>query len=189
MKKEQLIDALSQPVEHQMVNNLKRILETNQVTISDIFDVSLHHKKEVAFRAAWMLEYVLTSSPNSFKNYLDMLFKYLPKCRNQSVMRHYSKMVALLTSKNVNQAYLSEVKKVDFQPVTETLFKWLIEKNTLVATKVHCMQALANLSAEYKWIADELIQIIDYLEPKESIAFFARAKVVKKTLIKQNRTA
>lgn len=189
MNKDQLINALSQPVEFQMVRNLIRILETNQVSIPDIFDASLHHRKEIAFRAAWMLEYLLSTRPDSFKNYVIALFEYLPRSNNQSVMRHYSKMVALLTSKKVNQVYLPEVREVNFKPVIEILFNWLIEDSTLVATKVHCMQALANLSAGFDWISDELLQTIDYLEPKESIAFFARAKLVKKTLVKQNRGA
>ncbi|MBC7566163.1 MAG: hypothetical protein H7223_04285 [Pedobacter sp.] len=184
MDKEQLIDVLSQPMQCQMVTNLTRILESNDIDIADVFEVSIHSKKEVAFRAGWMLEFLLINKPQIFVNHLSTLFIYLPLTKNQSVMRHYSKMVSLLTDKKVNPIYRSEVTKIDFDIVIELLFRWLVEDSTLVASKVHCMQALAHLSRHFDWITNELLQTIIYLEDKESIAFFARAKAVKKILIK-----
>lgn len=136
-----------------------------------------------------MLEFLIVNKPAYFATHLGRLFDNLPLVENHSVMRHYSKMIALLTGKNVNPIYLTALTKVNFEPVIETLFMWLVAERTLVASKVHCMQALANLSKRFNWITEELMQTIIHLESKESIAFFARAKVVKKTLIKQNRMA
>ena len=99
-------------------------------------------------------------------------------------MRHYTKIIALLTSKKADPVYKELAKAIDFEPVIEVLFTWLIDTEMLVATKVHCMQALANLVPRYDWIKDDLVQTIDYLTDKESIAFFARAKMVKKQLMK-----
>jgi hypothetical protein len=189
MDREELSKVLSQPMQPQMVPHLVGILKSNNIGIEDLFEISLNGKKEISFRAAWMLEYLMVNEPQDFLTHLPTLFNALPLAKNQSVIRHYSKMVSLLTDKQVNPIYLSPVAIVDFNPIIELFFSWLLDEGTLVATKVHCMQTLANLSMRFQWIGDELLPTINYLEPKESVAFFARAKVVKKTLLKQYRNA
>ncbi|MNR45986.1 hypothetical protein D3C85_1648950 [compost metagenome] len=66
------------------------------------------------------------------------------------------------------------------------MFSWLIDENVLVATKVHAMQALANLVPRYTWVKEELLETIAHLEDLETIAFFGRAKQIKKALKKVN---
>lgn len=168
----------------QMVASATAIIESNDLDIHDLLEVSFHKKKEVAFRAAWMLEYLMTHKPELFSLHLQELLRLLPKQKNHSAMRHYTKIIALLTAKKADPVYKELAKAIDFEPVIEVLFTWLIDTEMLVATKVHCMQALANLVPRYDWIKDDLVQTIDYLTDKESIAFFARAKMVKKQLMK-----
>lgn len=45
MDKEQLILALSQPMQFQMVMNSIRILESNEVDIKELFEICFHKKK------------------------------------------------------------------------------------------------------------------------------------------------
>jgi len=189
MDKEQLFNELLQPVELQMVSKLIGIVESNEINIKDIFQISLNTNKQAAFRAAWMLEYLMLNKPQDFIYHLSNLFDALSQVKNQSVIRHYTKMISLLTSKKVNPIYIIPIASIDFNPVVELFFSWLLDEKTLVASKVHCMQTLANLNLRFKWIGTELLQTIDYLEPQESIAFFARAKVIKKTLLKQSQNA
>jgi hypothetical protein len=189
MDREELSKVLSQPMQPQMVPHLVGILKSNNIGVEYLFELSLNGKKEISFRAAWMLEYLMVNKPQEFLIHLPKLFYALPLVKNQSVIRHYSKMVSLLTDKKVNPIYLSPVAVIDFNPVIELFFSWLLDEYTLVATKVHCMQTLANLSMRFQWIGNELLPTIAYLEPKESIAFFARAKVIKKTLLKQSQSA
>lgn len=172
------------PVQFQMVASLTAIAEMKGLAISELMEISFHKKKEVAFRAAWMLEYLMTHKPEQFSKYLDELLALFPRQTNPSAMRHYAKIVALLTDKKAHQIYKECVLQIDFEPLIEVLFTWLIDTETLVATKVHCMQALANLLPRYEWFKDELLETIDYLMGVESIAFFARAKMVKKQLKK-----
>ena len=169
----------------QMVVNSTAIIESNDLDIDDLLEISFHKKKEIAFRAAWMLEYVMTHKPDRFTPYIQKLLTLLPDQKNPSAQRHYTKIIALLTAKNANSVYKNLVQKIDFDAAIETLFTWLIDPDILVATKVHCMQALANLVPRYDWIKDDLEQTIDYLTEKESIAFFARAKMIKKQLKKK----
>ena len=115
---------------------------------------------------------------------LDFL-KLFPKQKNPSAMRHYAKIVSILTDRK-SSLYKEVLSRAKLDPLIETLFTWLIDEQVLVATKVHCMQALANLVSERAWIKNELLDTIDHLVGVESIAFFARAKMVKKTLKKHN---
>jgi len=185
MDKEELSIALLQPVQLQMVSKLVGLLESNDINIGDIFYLCLHGKKQSAFRAAWMLEHLMVNQPQEFAPFIATLFHTLPLVENQSVLRHYVKIISLLTDKKNQSAYMAPIAIIDFNPIIELLFNWLLDDCTLVATKVHCMQSLANLSSRFQWIGTELLPTISYLESKESIAFFARAKVIKKTLLKQ----
>lgn len=187
MDKEELSNVLLQPVQLQMVSKLVGILKSDDIEVADIFYLSLNGKNQVAFRAAWMLEHLMVNQPQNFVPHLATLFDALPLVENQSVLRHYVKMISLLTDKKVQSDYLDAIAIIDFDPTIELLFNWLIDDATLVATKVHCMQSLANLSSRFPWIGVELLPTITYLESKESIAFFARAKVIKKTLLKQSQ--
>ena len=182
MQKDELIARLDAPMKFQMVANVTAMIESNDLDINDLLEISFHKKKEVAFRAAWMLEYMMTHKPEVFSLYVEELLRLLPKQKNDSAMRHYTKIIALLTAKNAHPIYKELATNIDFEPVIEVLFTWLIDTKMLVATKVHCMQALANLVPRYDWIKDDLVQTIDYLTDLESIAFFARAKMVKKQL-------
>jgi hypothetical protein len=184
VQKEELIARLDAPMNYRKFVNSTEILESNKLDVKDLLEVSFHKKKEIAFRAAWMLECVMTQSPAAFSLIIPQLLALLPKQNNPSAMRHYTKIVALLTARNANRVYKDFAEGIDFDPVIEALFAWLIDAKTLVATKVHCMQALANLAPRYTWIKDDLLETIEYLIDIESIAFFARAKMVKKQLMK-----
>ena len=146
MNKEELIARLNAPMEFQMVANLTAIIESNDLNIDDLLEISFHKKKEIAFRAAWMLEYMMNHRPARFSKYVNKLLALLPEQTNPSAMRHYTKIIALMTDRKADQVYKDLVKDINFEPVIEVLFTWLIDQEMLVATKVHCMQSLANLS-------------------------------------------
>jgi hypothetical protein len=184
LDKEELTARLDAPMKFQMVANSTAIIESNNLNINDLLEISFHKKKEIAFRAAWMLEYIMTHKPDQFSPYICKLLDLLPTLKNPSAMRHYAKIVALMTDRKANQIYEKRIQELDFEPVIAVLFTWLVDPKTLVAAKVHCMQSLANLVPRYNWIKEELMETIDHLMGIESIAFFARAKMVKKQLSK-----
>ncbi|WEK20635.1 MAG: hypothetical protein P0Y49_05725 [Candidatus Pedobacter colombiensis] len=185
MDKKELTARLDTPMKSQMVANSTAIIENHDLDIGDLFDISFHKKKEIAFRAAWMLEYIVTHEPLQFYPHIEAFLLLLPKQKNPSAMRHYAKIVALMTERKSSLLYKEALGRLTIEPLIELLFIWLVERETLVATKVHCMQALANLVPRYNWIKDELLETVDHLMGIESIAFFARAKMVKKQLKKE----
>lgn len=191
MSKAELIERLGKPTNGKSVEVLSALAETCSIgnedsvffTVGDVLEVTMYSKKEVAFRAAWMLEYIFLNQGVGLAT-LQQFLKQFPLQRNQSVIRHYGKIMAYLTGKKVKEPLRQAVAHIDFEPIIETLFGWLIDDEVLVANKVHAMQALANLAGEYRWIKDELLETIDHLVDKESIAFFARAKQIRRTLQK-----
>jgi len=186
MLKSELISLLEEPVQSQMVTKLTDIIETNDLDGNDLLDLTFHEKKEVAFRAAWMLEYMATHKCLWFYEQMMTFIDVFHKQKNPSAMRHFAKIVSILTDRNASLLYVEVMTRVKLDLLIETLFTWLIDEQVLVATKVHCMQALANLVSERAWIKGELLETIDHLVGLESVAFFARAKMVKKTLKKHN---
>ncbi|SMD02729.1 hypothetical protein [Pedobacter africanus] len=182
--KEELIARLDTSMKFKMVDNVTAIIEGHNPDIADLLELSFYKKKEVAFRAAWMLEYLMTNRPQEFRAHVPALLSLLPRQKNPSAMRHYAKILALMTDRNADPVYRELSGQLDFDPVIEVLFTWLVDPETLVASKVHCMQALANLVPRYGWIKEELQETIEHLMGIESIAFFARAKMVKKQLKK-----
>ncbi|HKG05508.1 MAG TPA: hypothetical protein VKB19_03575 [Pedobacter sp.] len=169
-----------------MVASSTAIIENHELNIDDLLAISFHKKKEIAYRAAWMLEYIMVRRPGQFAPHINKLLELLPVQKNPSAMRHYTKIIALLTAKDADPEYKKLSETIDFDPVIEVLFTWMVDTEMLVAAKVHCMQALANLVPRYNWIKDDLLETIDYLTDIESIAFFARARQVKKQLKKSN---
>lgn len=167
-----------------MVANCVALVEHFDLELNDLFDISFHKKKEVAFRAAWMLEYIMTHRPAVFAAHVPKLLELLPAQKNPSAMRHYTKIIAMLTDRRAVPLFQQFSKEWDFEATIAVLFTWLVEPEVLVATKVHCMQALANLAPRYDWIKDDLLATMDYLADIESIAFFARSKQVRKQLKK-----
>lgn len=181
MDKEELIARL-ESVKFQMVADCTAIVEGNEIDIKDLLEVTFHKKKEIAFRAAWMLEYIVTHHPMQFYEGIEGFLLLFPSQKNPSAMRHYAKILALMTERKSSLLYKEALSRLNIDPVIEVMFIWLVDPETPVATKVHCMQALANLTTKYDWIKEDLLETVDYLMGIESIAFFARAKMVKKQL-------
>lgn len=184
MDKDELIGRLDTPDKTHMVTYCISMVEQFDLSVADLFEISFHKKKEIAFRAAWMLEYVMMHYPDKFVVHVPRLLELLPTQKNHSAMRHYTKMIALLTDRKANPIYRKLVMELNFDSIIPLLFDLLLDSGTLVASKVHCMQSLANMAPGYDWIKDDLLATIDHLVELESIAFFARAKQVRKQLNK-----
>lgn len=189
MTRDELTARLNASMEARMVEILTGIADhklekpEQYGQIKDLIDLTFHPKKEVGFRAAWTLEYIFMNHDCAGDHLEDLLSRF-PEQKNQSCMRHYGKILAYLTGKKATGLYPGQLEKIDFDPIIDVLFSWLIDEKILVATKVHAMQTLANLAPRYTWIKDELLQTITHLEDLESIAFFGRAKQIRKALKK-----
>lgn len=182
MTKGELITALDTSMQGQSVLKLSALIENYRPDARLILDTCFHPKKEVAFRASWMLEYLYTQHPTLFKPLVEDFLSRVPLQNNLSCRRHFAKIVALLTAKKTDAMFREIIDSFDFDSLIDTLFTWLIDSETPVAIKAHCAQALAHLAFKQYWIKDELLQTIDYLVDQESVGFFGRARAVRKML-------
>lgn len=180
--KEQLINEIKTTLQKSKVNKLAAISIQNGIAIKDIIDLTFHPEEKIAFRAAWILENIYENSPRNFVPFIAYFFSVFPKQNNLSARRHFSKILALITKKNA----LPEIKQVlesyDTEKLVETTFSWLIDEEVPVAIKSHCLNILANFNTAHPWIKDELSQTMAYLVDRESIAFFAKVKQIRKQL-------
>ncbi|PST82183.1 hypothetical protein C7T94_15395 [Pedobacter yulinensis] len=155
----------------------------------DVFELCFHDEQQVAFRAAWILENIFIRYPDRFSAVTDAFLSRFHEQQNASARRHFAKILSLLSRPASVSAHALHFDGEAGQRLVSTVFDWLIDETVAVAVKAHCLQILANLASRQLWIAEELRQTIAYLQDRESIAFFGKARQVLRQLGKNAATA
>ncbi|HEY1024872.1 MAG TPA: hypothetical protein VGE26_06885 [Sphingobacteriaceae bacterium] len=156
--------------------NKTRVQELAEVavlvdSVSDLLELTFYTKREIAFRAAWVLEHLASLETDRFTEHVpDFLERYL-KQGNQSCRRHYTKILMLLLKRR-NSVALNNTGVID------ATFEWLIDPQTPVAVKVNCLDILFMLQNQYDWIADELTAQIEFFLKDGSPAMQTRGKKI-----------
>jgi hypothetical protein len=184
--KEQLVEDIKTTLSKTKVELLAQIAAKQANAIKDIIDLTFHIEEKIAFRAAWILESIYIANPDNFAPFATYFLNNFAQQNNLSARRHYGKILALMTKRNAPSAIKTILDSYDTDALVETTFAWLIDDLVPVAIKSHCLNILANFCPKHPWIKDELIQTMDYLVDKESIAFFAKVKQIRKQLKKVN---
>lgn len=182
MDKIELKTILAQTIGKEKVVYLSNIVAKHHIPVKDLVDLTFDSDDKVSFRAAWILENVYVSRPADFLPAAAYFLNRFAAQDNLSCRRHYGKILALMTKRNAPQAIKEVLAQHPLDALVETSFAWLIDEEVPVAIKSHMLNILANLSARQDWIRDELLQTMDCLVNKESIAFFAKAKQIRKQL-------
>lgn len=182
MDKIELTQILAQAIGKQRVIALSAIIAQHDFAIKELIDLSFHHTPEIAFRAAWIMESVYIDNAEKFLPAATYFLERFAEQNNASCRRHYCKILALMTKKNAPLPIKSVLAQYPLDGLIEVVFAWLIDEEVPVAIKSHILNILANLSTREDWIKDELQQTMDYLVDKESIAFFAKVKQIRKQL-------
>lgn len=182
MESEPLLNAIQAPLPKLRVAELARLVAVGECTVKGLIDLSFHPHEQTAFRAAWILENVYSGYLHLFLPELRYFLDRFPDQNNLSARRHYTKILALLTKKNASAAIKEIIAAYSTDGLVETVFSWLIDEKVPVAVKSHCLNILANLNDKHNWIKDELYQTMDFLVDRESIAFFAKVKQIRKQL-------
>lgn len=182
MQPDQLLETIKSTLQKHKVIELAKIAAANQHAIKEIIDLTFYPDQQIAFRAAWILENIYTQYQAYFLPYLTYFLERFDVQHHPSAQRHYAKIAAMLTSKKASPFVKSSMQQIQTEQLITTTFNWLIDPNTPVAIKSHCLNILANLSPTNPWVKDELLQTIDFLIDQESVAFYAKAKQVRKQL-------
>lgn len=138
----------------------------------------------IAFRAAWVLEYIAAHYRERFMPVFADFLSALPNQRNRSCQRHFTKILMMITDPQAPDSYRDAYLQADREHLAETVFGWLIDPGTPVAVQVNCLDILYNLIREFEWIKDELKQQTEFLLRDGSAAMQSRGK---KILAKLNK--
>lgn len=182
MQAEVLLTALETTLSKTKVNGFTKIVAENNFCIKELIDMTFHKNEQVAFRSSWILENVFLNHPSLFTPHATYFLERFSLQKNLSCCRHYGKILALITKKNASKELKEIIQNTDTKPLVEIVFSWLIDEKMPVAVKSHCLNILANLTAKHSWIKDELLETMDFLVDKESIAFYAKVKQIRKQL-------
>lgn len=178
MKKTKIIVKLSDVLNKEKINEYS----SAKNSVKDLIEISFYKDERIAFRASWILETICITDFERFLPQIHYFLDKFPQQNNLSCRRHYSKILALITKKNAPKAAKEIISKYNTDTLVETVFSWLIDEKVPVAVKSHCLNILANFNSKHSWIKDELIQTMDFLVDKESIAFYAKAKQIRRQL-------
>lgn len=133
---------------------------------------------QLAFRAAWLLEYIAVHHLDRFTAIAKIFLTRLPTQKNPSCQRHFTNILRRMTHPRAPKPYADALQAADREQLVETIFNWLIDPRTPVAVQVNCMDVLLDLSGEFEWIRDELKQQIEFLLRDGSAAIQSRGKRV-----------
>ncbi len=182
MKTDLLLTILKSTLSKKEVEELARIIVRSEVSIQELIDLTFHGEEQVGFRASWILETLYIQNVAAFIAYSTYFLTRFHQQENLSSRRHFGKILALMTARKAPQPIKELINHYETDELVETVFSWLIDDKVPVAVKSHCLNILANLTTKHDWIKNELIETMDFLIDKESIAFYAKVKQIKKQL-------
>jgi hypothetical protein len=125
----------------------------------------------VGMRFTWLLGHLLAEAPEQVAPIVSYCFKNRNQWIFPGIKRTLAKMLALA----------GVPEKIEGLVVDE-LFKWILDPQIKVAVKVHSIETLYNMVLKYPDLKEELLIVIDDQWGKNSVAFRARAKKIRKAL-------
>ncbi len=173
---DELIKEISTTLVKKKATKLTAILQKEQFKLPDLIDITFHPDKNIAFRAAWILENLFLQKPESYLDEMNYLLTRVKDVTNPSCKRHYAKILMHITSAKAPESIQNKLARTDFEPAVEQLFDWMIDPKVLIAVKVFAAQALFNMRDRYPWIAEELANQIQFLLRNGSAAIQSRGK-------------
>lgn len=180
MNKQALIDGLLASKANEIRNpGLSMLGDNPHLLVTELHELCYDATHpQLAFRAAWLLEYIAVHHPDRFLPVADIFFARLAGQNNRSCQRHFTNILIRLTHPKAIEGYRKAMLQADREQLVETVFNWFIDPQTPVAVQANCMDVLLNMSGEFGWIKDELRQQIEFLLRDGSAAIQSRGKKV-----------
>ena len=182
MQTDLLLTIIKSTLSKKRVEELAIIIVDSEFSIKDLIDLTFHVEEQVGFKASWILETVYINNSACFIPHITYFLTKFHQQDNLSSRRHFGKILALMTAKKTPSYIAETIRMCETDKLVETVFSWLIDEKVPVAVKSHCLNILANLSSKHDWIKPELMETMEFLVDKESIAFYAKVKQIRKQL-------
>ncbi len=173
---EELIKQISNTIGKTKVLELSRILTEQHFALRDLIDLTFDGDRDIAFRAAWILENIFLQDPTRYESELEYMVSRIKEVTHASCKRHYAKIMMHITAKNTPATIKQKLQELDLEPVVEQCFDWMIDPKVLVAVKVFASEALFNMRRRYPWIKEELAEQIRFLMRDGSTAIQTRGR-------------
>jgi hypothetical protein len=154
--KDELLWHIAETIGKSKVLKLTDILHNRQFDIKDLIELTFIPEKEIAFRAAWILENLILSKPLKYIDELEYLLSLFPQIKNKSCQRHYAKIIMHLTGPAIDKAVKQKMESLNMEAIVEHSFDLLIEPKTPAAVKACASEILFNLRCRYHWIGEVL---------------------------------
>jgi hypothetical protein len=176
LTRDELINEISKTLVKIKVVKLTAILKKQQFALRDLIDITFHPDKNIAFRAAWILENLFLQKPESYLVDMGHLISRIPHVKNESCKRHYAKIAMHITNPKTPLLIREKLKEIDLEPIVDQLFDWMIDPKVRIAVKVFAAQALFNLRERYPLIKEELAEQIRFLMRDGTAAIQSRGR-------------
>lgn len=176
LTKDELINEISKTIEKVKVVKLTAILKKQNFSLHDLINITFHEDKNVAFRAAWLLENLFLQNPEIYVDELEYLIQKIKEVKHPSCKRHYAKIMMHISMPRANVAIKEKLTEINLEPVAEQFFDWMIDPKVLIAVKVFVAQTLFNLRYRYPWINEELAEQLKFLMRNGTAAIQSRGK-------------
>ena len=184
----QLLDRLRYAMTKKDVQWIAQEFRAQRIDPEELIGLCCSSDSATAFHSAWVLENILLTKPEGIDYYLPKLVELLPQIKNDSVKRHFTKLISI----GVRRVVLKETTRnsernfweMNLEPIEELCFKWFVDEGTKPAVRVHSLVILYLLSMREPWIAEELPAIIENQMEFSSPGFRAKAKQILRLLTK-----
>ena len=182
LSSDEIIKQLTTSMGKTTVVELSKKLKKQNFAFRDVIDLTFHPDKQVAFRAAWLMDTMYFDDPLFYLNDIDYLLQQIPNITYPASKRHYPRITLNLTSPKAPTAIKDKLASIDMEPVVEHFFDWMIDPKVKVAVKVFVTEVLFNLRERYPWVNEELASQIQYLMRDGSAAIQSTGKRLLKGL-------
>jgi hypothetical protein len=172
----EFIKQISGTIGKTKVLELSRILNEQQFALRDLVDITFHADKNIAFRAAWILENLFLKDPARYESDLEYIISRIKEVKHESCKRHYAKIMMHVTNPKAISVIKNKLGLIDMEPVIEQCFDWMIDPKVKIAVKVFASEALFNLRSRYPWIKEELAEQITFLMHNGTAAIQSRGR-------------
>ena len=176
MTRDELVKQLSATIGKTKVLELSAILKAQQFTLRDLIDVTFNPNKDIAFRAAWILENLILQKPAAYVISFEYLLSRVKDVRHESCQRHYAKILMHITAKKAGTVVNEGIMEMDMEPIVAQCFDWMIDPSVKIAVKCFAAETLINLAPRYPWIKDELAEQLQFLMRDGTAAIQSRGR-------------
>ena len=178
LSKSEFLDQIAGTIGKTKVIELSRILHAQNFALHDLVDLTFYEDKNIAFRAAWVLENLFLKNPELYLTEIDYLLLHIKEVKHESCQRHYAKILMHLTSAKANRAIRLKMETTNLESVVEQCFDWLIDPKIKIAVKNFAASTLFNLKERYPWINEELKSQMLFLMRNGSPGIQARGRKI-----------